>query len=317
MDLNGVCCICYELLVIPVKPVCFSCVSTTQFNQLGKNCYSYTRICMRCADSFFQLDKPVNERKTTVKCLICSCKVNPSRLTRSTAYEIDFLFMRSIPNHDMSCPYCSSWKGSGNDELYHHISNDCDLFKWECPCGDLFTRQTLSEHQTTCPRHTTCSVCGQRVSDMSLTQHMSDNHGMTMCCSCRQFIALSSMTQHIINDCPERLICCDICMSLIRMRFFKEHVISHYSECRGKIRRLEGSLLTENQRLTNITTMCGNHGIDVPDEETTPLPIENATIINPMMIGVDNLDEMIRQSIVFPWITEDSKDEDEEVDSEP
>jgi len=121
------------------------------------------------------------------------------------------------------------------------------------------------------------------------------------------------MTQHIINDCPERLICCDICMSLVRMRFFKEHVISHYSECRGKIRRLEGSLLTESQRLTNITTMCGSHAIDIPDED--PPPIENTTI-NPMMMSVENLDEMIRQSIVFPWITdEDSKEDDEEVDN--
>lgn len=310
MDLDGVCCICYECLVIPVKPTCFSCASSSshQFNQLGKNCYSYTRICMKCADAFFQLDKPTDDRKATVKCLLCPCKVNPSRLTRSTAYEIDFLLMRRMPDRIISCPYCNAWEGSGCDALYQHISNECDCFGWECPCGDIFTRRTMADHRMTCSRHTTCTVCNERISDVSLSRHMTDEHAMTMCCSCRQFIALSGMTQHIMHDCPERLICCDVCMSLVRMRFFTDHVIGHYTESHNKIRRLEGSLLTEKQRMTNIMSMCSNHGIEVPED----VAIEEATpTVHPIMMGVENLDDMIRQSIAFPWIAEDSKEDDD------
>lgn len=275
------CCICFDDLVIPVRPICFSCC-TGEDRWRNKWCYTFLRICIHCADTYLQLDREASLRQPTVKCLICPKTVDPSTLTRATAYEIDFLYMQCLPTRTITCPYCRVWTGDLNTQLYNHIMLMCEAFLWECTCGVQYTMPTAEAHIRMCSHYSRCKDCDEHLLLTQMGRHMLRTHHKTLCCSCRMFIAVDGMTDHILNQCPERLVCCDVCMGLIRMRFFKKHLLNHYHESLRCIQTALTRLETEKTKLQQIVEMCDQHNIhplqisidreDREDENSIPPP---------------------------------------------
>ena len=265
------CCICFDSLVIPVRPICFSCTTTADKDRwYTKSCYTYLRICIRCADRYFQLDRETANRDHVVKCLICPATVDPSTLTRNTAYEIDFLYMRCMISRTVECPYCHMWAGDLNTELYNHLIIGCTAFLWECVCGEHYTIASAEDHMRSCSKYCHCEDCDAHVLMTQIGKHMMDVHQKSMCCSCRQFVHIEGMTNHILEKCPERLLCCDICMGLIRMRFFQKHLLNHYKDSIERIHSTTITLDSEKERLTNIMSICEQY--DIPLHEADSLP---------------------------------------------
>ena len=261
LDVN--CCICRDLLVIPVRPICFSCTMTDRWSQ--KSCYTYLRICMRCADEYFQLHKPPTQRKKSIRCLTCAETMNPTKMHRNNIYEVDFLFMKCMPTRVVDCPFCNQWTGDLQNDLYRHIVHECPSFSWECVCGAIYTQPTRQDHIDRCSRYSTCRECRQRVLASGLTRHMLHDHRFSLCCSCRAYVPLEEMSEHILHRCDERLVCCDICMGLIRMRLFQVHLRTHYHEITTRIHTLNVSLETEKERLTTVLDMFQENGISLHD----------------------------------------------------
>ena len=264
-NLDVHCCICRDPLVIPVRPICFSCSMTDRWSQ--KSCYTYLRICMKCADEYFQLDKPPSQRKKSIRCLTCTETMNPTKMHRNNIYEVDFLFMKCMPSsNDLPCPFCHEWDGTVQDDLYRHIVTECPAFSWECVCGAVYTQPNRMDHLRQCSRHSTCGECNQRILTTNLNRHMLHDHRFSMCCSCRTHVPLDDMSDHILHRCEERLVCCDICMGLIRMRLFHVHLLNHYQEITSNIRTLTLNLETEKERLHTVLDMFQENGISMNQE---------------------------------------------------
>lgn len=264
------CCICFDGLVIPVRPICFSCTTTVDADRwCTKSCYTYLRICIRCADRYFQLDRETIKRDNVVKCLICPETIDPSTLTRNTAYEIDFLYMRCMTSRTVECPYCHMWAGDLNTELYNHLIIGCSAFLWECVCGEHYTIATAEQHIRSCAKYCYCDDCGTPVLMTQIGKHMMDTHHKTMCCSCREFVLMEAMTNHILDKCMERLVCCDICMGLIRMRFFHKHLVNHYKDSLERIHSTTITLDSEKERLANIVTLCERYNVRLDLDHNT------------------------------------------------
>ena len=269
-NLETHCCICRDLLIIPVRPICFSCSHLDHWSQ--KSCYTYLRICMKCADHYFQLHLPLPQRKQYIRCLICTETMNPTKMHRNNIYEIDFLFMRCMPTRDVDCPFCNAWHGDLNNDLYRHIINDCTHFSWECVCGCVYTNPTRQQHLESCSKHSTCRECRKRILTTSMTRHMLNEHKYSLCCSCRMYVLLDHMSDHILHRCDERLVCCDVCMGLIRNRLFRFHIRNHYTEITAKIRSLTMNLEIEKERLVSVLEIMNENTI------TTPTPAANTVV---------------------------------------
>lgn len=88
------CLICTCTLQNPVKlPHCLECNQKSVSEDLRKisplKKYStQLLLCKDCADSYLELKKPANQRKATVRHLICSNVYMPASLTPDTAYQI-------------------------------------------------------------------------------------------------------------------------------------------------------------------------------------------------------------------------------------
>ena len=135
-----------------------------------------------------------------------------------------------MTSRTVECPYCHLWAGDLNTELYNHLIIGCSAFLWECECGEHYTIASAEHHIRSCSKYCQCEDCGTPVLMTQIGKHMMDSHHKTMCCSCREFVLMETMTNHILDKCMERLVCCDICMGLIRMRFFHKHLFNHYKD---------------------------------------------------------------------------------------
>ena len=269
ITLNQKCCICHDMVVIPTRPICFKCSSSDRWS--SKTCYTYLRICMHCADEYFQLTKKASGRKKDIKCLICQETMDATKNNRNTTYEIDFLFMRCLPTRLVECPFCHVWSGDLNSELYRHIITDCTHFTWECSCGQTYNKNTRQDHVRLCSKYSTCRDCNQRILSTLLSRHMLQDHKCSLCCSCRIYVSLETMSDHILNKCDERLVCCDICMGLIRMRYFNVHLQNHYTEVCKRIRTLSMNLDNEKERLSHLLDICSQSNIRLPHDSFHPL----------------------------------------------
>lgn len=269
ITLNQKCCICHDMVIIPTRPICFKCSSSDRWS--SKTCYTYLRICMHCADEYFQLTKKASGRKRDIKCLICQETMDATKNNRNTTYEIDFLFMRCLPTRLVECPFCHIWSGDLNSELYRHIITDCTRFTWECSCGQTYNKLTRHDHVRQCSKYSTCRDCDQRILSILLSRHMLQDHKCSLCCSCRIYVPLETMSDHILNKCDERLVCCDICMGLIRMRYFNIHLQNHYTEVCKRIRTLSMNLDNERERLSHVLDICSQSNIQLPHDSFQPL----------------------------------------------
>ena len=279
ITLNQKCCICHDMVIIPTRPICFKCSSRDRWS--SKTCYTYLRICMNCADEYFQLTKKASDRKRDIKCLICQETMDATKNNRNTTYEIDFLFMRCLPTRLVECPFCHIWSGDLNSELYRHVITDCTRFTWECSCGQTYNKNTRLNHVRLCSKYSTCRDCDQRILSTLLSRHMLQDHKCSLCCSCRIYVPLETMSDHILNKCDERLVCCDICMGLIRMRYFNVHLQNHYTEVCKRIRTLSMNLDNERERLSHLLDICSQSNIRLPYDSSHPnLPAPQRSIIS-------------------------------------
>lgn len=274
------CCICFEDVLLPVRLKCFSCceqhmflyTTTTQTVNM-KSCYTYLRVCMYCADMYFQFLKPPSERVFHIKCLICPETTNPRRLTREKAYEMDFLYMKCLGRRQTECPYCHVDLGVvSHDEVYEHITQQCEEFMILCFCHLPYRRANARDHIMTCSSYKQCDLCVTTpltvfVPKEGFEQHMISCHKRILCRSCHEYVDIEGMTHHILNECRERLMCCDICMNLVRWCMFEKHILRHYHDSRTKLTSLRIQRQLECENLSNVTSIMRFYNIQHEQRE--------------------------------------------------
>lgn len=232
--MNENCCICMEKLVIPVEFTCFSCFS---FNQIG--CSSFCRVCLACATSFLQLDKDVEQRDYTKKCLYCPGTVSLSQITAKRSLRKDFTLML-LDNSSNGCPFCNNFVGT-QIILNHHIEKECPKYYMQCSCHRVFKREDFYFHLFSCSAHLHCNLCTRYVLKNQYMDHMYHAHEYSLCHSCQQFIKSPMLNNHAINDCRDRFVVCDYCKEMCRFKNYKDHLEDHLNAVTCDIREMNVS----------------------------------------------------------------------------
>lgn len=228
------CNICLDNVIIPVELTAFSCSKKNEIN-----CYSFKRICEKCAINFFELNKPNNSRKNIKKCLFCDATINPQEIF-DKPYKKDFLLM-SFDENKHNCLYCDF---SGNHlDLNNHLENNCPNIIISCLCGTNNKRNIIKsdEHKMACCFFKKCLVCSLFIYSIDYESHLLQNHSMNQCNICQK-PTLLTISNHLLNECSFRIIKCKHCSKNIVANSYLDHIIEHTKDSQTRINLLKDIL---------------------------------------------------------------------------
>jgi len=237
--MNIQCCICHEKVRVPVRFICFPCK-----NENGPSCNSITRVCLKCACGYLQLDKKRSERTFYRKCLTCPAVVKCSNLSAINSYEKDFFTMSLDLKKDYPCFYDNDgcrFLGTQN-ELDHHIQTKCLFRVVSCIyCQTYYQAKDEDNHVLECKERFRCSFCLEHIPLQEETEHFLKKHEQKKCPYCRHYIPIVSFEQHLI-ECPERPCECPSCRKKIRKHEMHDHLVEHIVSCEKRIRNYTNSI---------------------------------------------------------------------------
>lgn len=235
--MNLECTICLENVFIPVELLTFPCSKNNRIN-----CYSFHRICEKCAIHFLELDKQNSDRKKEIKCLFCDEKINPQLLTQKP-YKKDFLLM-SMDNKIYNCQYCE-FKGK-HLEMNNHLETVCMNYPLECLCGIKDKRVVIlsDEHKITCSFYKMCFVCQSLFPVHEFNNHLLTIHSMYECNVCGK-PTIKDILDHIQNECSHRIIHCNHCSSNVIAYTYLDHLIDHTRDCKIRIELIKDIMAKE------------------------------------------------------------------------
>lgn len=166
------CKICLDTLLIPVR-LKFSCCTGHDSTKCD---YA---LCLQCARSYFELNKPRNKRKSAVYCLNCrkTC-LNPRELNATRVYEKDILLMRILNTlgKSWSCRNAPcTFSHDSQIEIERHINKDCPFSMVKCRwirCTVRALRKDITEHERACRyAEFDCPVCQKSFPVSALELH--------------------------------------------------------------------------------------------------------------------------------------------------
>lgn len=249
------CIICLENLFLPVEIICFGCYKNYEIN-----CSSLSRICLKCANTFLQLDKNIEDRDYYKKCIYCSSLCYLHKINCKNAFKKDFYSMIKDTNI-YNCPYCFAFTDD-QISICNHLEKDCPKYYVLCDCKKIFIREDFYFHLFSCPKYSFCNICKKYVNKNIFNNHMQNEHDYIYCNLCKDYFKKLLFENHIENECPERLIVCTFCLQLIIYKDYKKHLLDH---------RID--LLNNLDELNNKYNQC----------------IENLNKINEILIPTPNL----------------------------
>lgn len=238
-----ICLICHDPVRVPVQLTCFPC----QRGDGGKSCNDMTRICLECARTYLELDKPFFARRTCIKCLTCDATTNPYNLKTEDAYRKDYLFMSLDAKTDYQCFHCA-FSGSQSD-LEKHVHSDC-IYRYtvcngrgdEGRCCLPYRVCDRKEHQSKCPFFTFCTQCEDYVPKDEYSSHIQIQHSHRQCLYCQASFPIDSeeWCTHVV-ECEWRPILCKLCTNRpVRRKEYLAHLqshIQHESRCLQELTR--------------------------------------------------------------------------------
>lgn len=248
------CLICHELVRVPVRFLCWPCVS----KQGQPKCNSMTRVCITCARHYLELNQPRDERTPQRKCLTCPAIVRLSRLCAKNAYEKDYLLMSMDSRTDIPCPREDEgcfFTGNQN-ELDRHLQSHCAFrTKWCQYCTTLYKANV--NHASQCRGHTMCTMCTSYVPSIKLVEHKQEVHGIWTCYECKASVSVENRNQHCREECPERFVSCEICHMGIKAKKYNTHCLQHVVTMSQEIQVASQLLRTRTEQLEKLVKIVG------------------------------------------------------------
>ena len=241
------CVICLQRVCIPVRITGFAC------GKRERGCNSCVRICYECAMRYLQLDRSVEERKSSIKCLTCSATLDPKTVFKpKTVMEKDYLYMSMDPCSNYRCIASASgcvYQGSQN-EIDRHFTTSCPYRFIECRCGELVSGvENVRRHRSKCLFYIRCPVkeCKDTFVDKyEVETHLLREHGQMICAhtECRKVVNAEQFEQHIKQDCIYRLVRCPCEDCNLSVRFFDlhHHVRNHLDTARDYLEYAKNKL---------------------------------------------------------------------------
>lgn len=235
--MNHQCPICLDPALIPVEILAFPCSKNNSIH-----CFSFQRMCEKCAINVLELNRPPAERSEDKKCLFCDARINLRHIF-DKPYKKDFLLM-SADESLYNCPYCE-FQGK-QIEINHHLDTQCQRRSILCLCGMINDFQFIEshEHLRQCPFFAHCLICNEYIPSATYESHLLSNHSMLQCRACQKPTSLS-ITEHLTVECPHRMVHCYHCNKKYTAFSYLDHLIEHTKESITRIELLKDILSKE------------------------------------------------------------------------
>lgn len=219
---TDLCLLCLEPIRVPVEFTCFPCSS----NKNMRNCNSVNRVCLHCARTYLQLNKPKKNRPSQIKCLFCDSITNPQTLNAETSYKKDYRMMVTDERTDYKCVHDTMCPFTGTQiELERHLQNSCRYRI--CFCNHCLVRYHAQQnHDKICRAKTTCYNCRQRVLLADFSRHLVEDHHLKRCEYCPKYFKPSLVVEHE-KVCDLRPITCNVCYDSVPYYSIHKHVDGH------------------------------------------------------------------------------------------
>lgn len=216
---NITCLICHEGVRVPVR-LFFPCQKTSE----QMTCNSVQRYCLKCAQNYLELNKPIYERSPSVKCLLCPARLYPQQLTEQ-AYEKDFLLMQLDTRTNIQCPYEPCTFTGTHYDVNTHVSSQCPYREKKCTlCQSVFMAREETDHEQVCIGRVMCEFCDMNVPFMDFTKHLQEEHNIIKCKECMMTFFQDETDDH---QCPMRFVRCLYCIQQCRAMNYKSHILTH------------------------------------------------------------------------------------------
>lgn len=239
------CAICFETVRIPVKLICFPCIS-----EHGKpRCNSIQRLCITCARQFLELNKPRNERHPVVKCLTCPATCSPSRLNAVSAYEKDFLLMSIDERDDYECFHGTCGFRGSQMNLNRHLMEECPRRHVYCIACRKSFRDDDEDHKSRCELYTRCFFCRDFVKKDGYEAHLRESHLIKACKHCEKHVPCHSDHE---EACVEKKVRCPHCFATMKMSEFEAHRMQEIDWKRKDIETLRTELRFQENWLSDL-----------------------------------------------------------------
>eukprot|EP00734_Pompholyxophrys_sp_LG126_P000046 Pompholyxophrys_sp_v1_NODE_2_length_20472_cov_5.132586.p11 type:complete len:244 gc:universal NODE_2_length_20472_cov_5.132586:14041-14772(+) len=219
---TDLCLLCLEPIRVPVEFTCFPCSS----NKNMRNCNSVNRVCLHCARTYLQLNKPKKNRPSSVKCLFCDSTANPQTLNAETSYKKDYRMMVTDDKSDYTCVHDKMCPFTGTQtELERHLQTSC-MYR-VCFCNDCHVRYHAHQnHERVCKARKMCFCCRKRVLHYELSEHFEKEHSLVKCDYCCRYYKSSLLVDHQ-KECGCRPITCSICHDDVHHHHIHYHLEGH------------------------------------------------------------------------------------------
>jgi len=158
------CGICHQLLKIPVKLTCF--------NKCGviHGCTERKRVCKKCGDLFFRVDRRQGLISDSVRCPFCNLDSTNIILgsSKNSYYEKDYIFMNFmfLLAKNGQIPFIECYCGKSfvdQFELEEHLEKECIEMMEKCDCGKEILRKEREKHNLECILNfNICGICGDQ-----------------------------------------------------------------------------------------------------------------------------------------------------------
>lgn len=215
IHIDSTCIICHQHFRVPVRVTAFNCT-----------CLDGIRCCLTCVRDWFELNKPISQRKTKVKCLFCP-KTVTSSLAYTRVYVKDTFLMRCDATPDIECPRDCGFTGT-QSQLEEHLRDHCVNGRMACTlCQTWMQRRDLEEHKRDCSGFSKCPHCPEFIPKASMASHYANIHQLFSCRWCQVFFKESDYDAHQ-RRCPERVLRCEVCQHNFKRKDIKEHVLNEY-----------------------------------------------------------------------------------------
>jgi len=234
MNDSILCPICMDRPLLPVKlrSNLFRCK-----RHPGKpSCHDVTRLCLFCARKYLHMDKPMEERPETIKCLTCPKQVDPRRIRRPDfAYERDWMLMAMDTQKDHKCFYSPDGCSFVGDQsqLLRHIQTQCSYRLTGCKCGKIYPLHRMREHVHNCSLYRRCYFCNETeevfIQIDQVVHHVENVHHMKYCFNngCTLTVPIHEYKNHCEQQCIFRIVQCAICDQSFMFHSLKTHMYDH------------------------------------------------------------------------------------------
>ena len=178
------CRICLNTLVIPVN-IKFPCTLADDPSLVLSRC-DYN-ICLHCARSYLDLNRPKSKRKQSVECLMCrQTTLCPQNLNASNAYTKNMTLMRILDSlkREWTCQntykeHRCTYTTSSQFDLARHEIDVCPYAVVQCRwtgCKQYDIRVRLKDHEMVCEHGVfACNVCHEDVRVTDLPKHYAEH----------------------------------------------------------------------------------------------------------------------------------------------